>query len=141
MNLKRKPLILARHLKKVEAHKPQLMIETIQYYTDLAETYPEISIQAIGTTDSGKPLHIVTLNPDKDFDFKSIRETKRILLINNGIHPGESDGIDATMMLYTDIAEGKIEAPKNTVLVTIPIYNVGGSLKSKFHNPNQSKRT
>jgi hypothetical protein len=111
-------------------------VETIQYFSDLAETYPMISIQEIGTTDSGKTLHIVTLNPDKDFDFKSIRETKRILLINNGIHPGESDGIDATMMLYRDIAEGKIEAPKNTVLVTIPIYNVGGSL-----NRNSTTRT
>jgi hypothetical protein len=51
-----------------------------------------------------------------------------VLLINNGIHPGESDGIDATMMLYRDLAQGKIKAPKNTVLVTIPIYNIGGSL-------------
>ena len=110
--------------------------ETIQYYSDLAETYPEISIQAIGTTDSGKPLHILTLNPDKEFDFETIRQTKRILLINNGIHPGEPDGIDATMMLYRDIVQGKIEVPKNTVLVTIPIYNVGGSL-----NRNSTTRT
>lgn len=110
--------------------------ETIQYYSDLAEAYPEISTQAIGVTDSGKPLHIVTLNPDKEFGFENIRKTKRILLINNGIHPGESDGIDATMMLYRDIVQGTIEAPKHTVLVTIPIYNIGGSL-----NRNSTTRT
>jgi hypothetical protein len=111
--------------------------ETIQFYTDLAEAYSEISIQAIGETDSGKPLHIVTLNPDGNRDdFESIRKNKRILLINNGIHPGESDGIDATMMLYRDIVQGNIDAPKNTVLVAIPIYNVGGSL-----NRNSSTRT
>ncbi|MCB0447971.1 MAG: hypothetical protein KDD03_10760, partial [Gelidibacter sp.] len=96
--------------------------------TNLAEVYPQISIDSIGETDSGKPLHIVTLNPDAEFDFKTIRKNKRILLINNGIHPGESDGIDATMMLFRDIAKGAIDAPTNTVLVTIPIYNVGGSL-------------
>lgn len=121
---------------KSEGKQTATYDETIQYYTDLAEIYPEISIQAIGNTDSGKPLHIVTLNPDKDFDFESIRKTKRILFINNGIHPGESDGIDATMMLYRDIVNGKIETPKNTVLVTIPIYNVGGSL-----NRNSTTRT
>ena len=110
--------------------------QTIQYYKDLATAYSSISIDSIGSTDSGKPLHLVTLNPDGTFNFESIRNDKRILLINNGIHPGESDGIDATMMLFRDIASGKIEAPKHTVLVTIPIYNVGGSL-----NRNTSTRT
>ena len=102
--------------------------QTIQFYNNLAEAYPEVSIQAIGETDSGKPLHLVTLNLDATFNFSEIRKNKRILLINNGIHPGESDGIDATMMLFRDLVQGKIETPKNTVLATIPIYNVGGSL-------------
>ncbi|MBO6879712.1 M14 family metallopeptidase [Winogradskyella sp.] len=111
--------------------------ETIQYYLDLADSYSEISIQEIGETDSGKPLHIVTLNMNgTGDDFESLRKDNRILLINNGIHPGESDGIDATMMLYRDIVQGKIEAPKRTILVTIPIYNVGGSL-----NRNSGTRT
>ncbi len=111
--------------------------QTIQYYTDLSDTYSEISIQEVGETDSGKPLHIVILNMnDSGDDFKTIRKNNRILLINNGIHPGESDGIDATMMLFRDIATGEIEAPKSTVLVTIPIYNVGGSL-----NRNSGTRT
>ena len=121
---------------KSEGKQTATYNETIRYYTDLAEAYSEISIQSIGATDSEKPLHIVTFNPDKEFDFETIRKTKRILLINNGIHPGESDGIDATMMLYRDMVEGKIEAPKNTVLITIPIYNVGGSL-----NRNSTTRT
>jgi hypothetical protein len=110
--------------------------QTIQYYKDLADSYKEISIQEIGETDSGKPLHIVTLNPEREFDFDDIRKNKRIILINNGIHPGESDGIDATMMFFRDIVQGKIKSPGKTVLVTIPIYNVGGSL-----NRNSTTRT
>ena len=103
--------------------------ETIQFYSDLADSYSEISIREMGETDSGEPLHIVTLNTNNSGDdFDKLRPNNRILLINNGIHPGESDGIDATMMLYRDIVQGKIEAPKQTVLVTIPIYNIGGSL-------------
>ena len=38
--------------------------ETITFYKKLAEVYPEIAIEAIGETDSGEPLYIVTLNPD-----------------------------------------------------------------------------
>jgi hypothetical protein len=111
--------------------------ETIQYYEDLAAQYDEVYISEIGETDSGKPLHIITLNMNKSGDdYNKLRENNRILLINNGIHPGESDGIDATMMLYRDLVQGKIEAPKNTVLVTIPIYNIGGSL-----NRNSGTRT
>jgi len=110
--------------------------EVITYYQNLSETYPEIQMKEMGITDSGNPLHIITLNPEKEFDFEKIRQTKRILLINNGIHPGESDGIDATMLLFRDIAQGKIEAPKNTVLVAIPIYNIGGAL-----NRNTGTRT
>jgi hypothetical protein len=122
---------------KSEGFETATYQETIKYYEDLANSYTEISIQEIGETDSGKPLHIVTLNMKGSGDnFESLRQNNRILLVNNGIHPGESDGIDATMMLFRDVVQGKIEAPKNTIVVTIPIYNVGGSL-----NRNSTTRT
>ncbi|MDO6809579.1 M14 family metallopeptidase [Zobellia galactanivorans] len=103
-------------------------LETIDFYIRLAKDFPEINMQTIGSTDSGYPLHIITYNPDGDFNLKKVSSDKTILFINNGIHPGESDGIDATMLLFRDFASGKIPAPKNTVLVTIPIYNIGGAL-------------
>ncbi|SFZ89230.1 hypothetical protein SAMN05428642_10163 [Flaviramulus basaltis] len=125
------------HFEKTKGLETATYQQTIKFYNNLAEAYPEISIDSVGETDSGKPLHIITLNIDKVFSFSEIHKTeKRILLINNGIHPGESDGIDATMMLFKDIVQGKIEAPKNTILVTIPIYNIGGSL-----NRNSTTRT
>lgn len=110
--------------------------EVIQFYLELAKAYPEIAIQSFGETDSGKPLHLVMFNPEAEFNFKNIRKNKRTLLINNGIHPGEPDGIDATMMLFRDLAEGKVKTPKNVALATIPIYNIGGSL-----NRNTTSRT
>ena len=36
--------------------------QTITFYKNLANKYPEIKIQEIGATDSGKPLHLVTFN-------------------------------------------------------------------------------
>ncbi|WP_411032275.1 M14 family metallopeptidase [Spongiimicrobium sp. 3-5] len=104
-------------------------LQVIDFYIQLAKEFPEINIQTIGDTDSGFPLHVVTYNAEGDFNFQKIGQEKTIVLINNGIHPGESDGIDATMLLYRDLALEKIPTPKNTVLVTIPVYNVGGSLQ------------
>ena len=109
--------------------------ETIDFYIRLAKEFPEINIQSIGETDIGLPLHIVTFNSDGDFNFQKIREKKAIILINNGIHPGESDGIDASMLLFRDLALGTLDTPQNTVLVTIPVYNIGGVL-----NRNSSSR-
>jgi hypothetical protein len=102
--------------------------ETIKYYTLLAHDFPTIKMQEMGLTDSGYPLHMITFNPDKQFDFNTIKKNKAVILLNNGIHAGEPDGIDATMQLFRDLALGKIKAPKNTVIVTIPVYNIGGAL-------------
>lgn len=113
---------------KSEGKQTATYAETIDFYIKLAKNFPEINIQTIGETDSGYPLHLVTFNLDGEFNFKKIRENKTIILINNGIHPGESDGIDATMLLFRDMAEKKINSPENTVIATIPIYNVGGAL-------------
>lgn len=109
--------------------------EVISFYIDLAREFSAVNIQTIGETDSGYPLHIVTYNPEADFNFQRIREDKLILLINNGIHPGETDGIDASMLLFRDLALEKIKAPEGTVVVTIPVYNIGGAL-----NRNSSTR-
>ena len=102
--------------------------ETIKYYQLLAHDFATIEIQEMGLTDSGEPLHIVIFNAEKEFDFEKIKKNKAIVLINNGIHAGEPDGIDATMQLYRDLALGKVKAPKNTVIVCIPVYNIGGAL-------------
>lgn len=102
--------------------------EVIDFYIRLAREFPEINVQTIGETDSGHPLHMVTYNPDSDFNFQKIGKDKLVLLINNGIHPGESDGIDATMILFRDYALNRLSPPGNVVLATIPVYNVGGAI-------------
>ena len=102
--------------------------ETIAYYKLLADDFPTIEIRKMGLTDSGEPLHMVIFNPEKEFNFGSIQKNKAVILLNNGIHAGEPDGIDASMQLFRDLALGKIKAPKNTVIVCIPVYNIGGAL-------------
>lgn len=105
--------------------------ETISFYKKLAVAYPEISMLEMGETDSGYPLHLVVFNSSKKFDFNKINNAKKtIILINNAIHPGESDGVDASMMLLRDLVQdkNKIKELKNVVLAIIPMYNIGGAL-------------
>ncbi len=111
--------------------------EVIEFYTQLAENYKSIAMYTMDKTDSGKPLHLITFNPNRSFESEFSGDNKKnILLINNGIHPGESDGIDASMLLLRDLANNKIETPKNTIIAVIPVYNIGGAL-----NRNSTTRT
>ncbi|WP_207435555.1 M14 family metallopeptidase [Sabulibacter ruber] len=110
--------------------------ECIDYYQRLDEAYHEIKMTPVGMTDVGKPLHTVVVSTDGDFDPESIhRKGKTVLLVQNGIHPGEPEGIDATMMLTRDLVQNKKLRKQldNVVLVIIPIYNVGGALNRNSH--------
>lgn len=113
--------------------------EVISFYQSLAQSSESISMIEMGLTDSGEPLHLVVIDHDQDFNFSISREKgKKILLINNGIHPGEPDGIESSMMLARDLAQGK-EGYTDIVLAIIPIYNVGGALnRNQFSRANQN---
>ena len=112
--------------------------EVITFYQNLAQQFPSVSIREMGFSDSGKPLHLVVFNPTAVFTPKAFQE-KLVMLVNNGIHPGETDGIDASMMFFRDLAQNKIDSPKNTIIATIPIYNVGGALnRNKYSRTNQN---
>lgn len=114
--------------------------ECIRYYTALDAAFPTIQIKEFGLTDAGYPLHLVLFSNDKTHD-PSIwhKKNKLVIMINNGIHPGEPDGIDASMMFLRDLATGKIKAPDNVVLGIIPVYNIGGSLnRNSFSRVNQN---
>lgn len=102
--------------------------EVIEFYRGLSKEYSSISLKTMGQTDSGIPLHIVTFSADAEFNFAKLQEEKTIVLINNGIHPGETDGIDATMLLFRNLAQNQIKTPENVVIVAIPVYNIGGAL-------------
>ena len=112
--------------------------EVISFYEALDKKYPQMQMQTAGPTDIGKPLHVVILSRDKVFDPAAIRrQNKRVLLINNGIHPGEPEGIDATMMMARNLLE-QDQLPKDVVICIIPVYNIGGSLNRGVSRINQN---
>jgi len=97
--------------------------EMIAFYKDASEFSKNVELKTMGTTDAGEPLHLVSYYNRK----KS--ENSINILINNGIHPGEPDGIDASMILLRDLVNKSVELPEHINLHIIPAYNVGGMLK------------
>jgi hypothetical protein len=105
--------------------------EAMLWWENIDKASPYLSIANVGTTDAGEPLHLIVISPTKNFLPKKLHEKERtIMLINNGIHPGESDGIDASMLFARDLlSDSDFESKyENTVFLIIPIYNVGGAL-------------
>jgi len=103
--------------------------ETIAYFKHIDSMCEDMQMRSYGTTDAGFPLDVLVIDGDKQFTPEAARAAgKAILLINNGIHPGEPDGIDASMLLARDIVINKYKISDNVVLAIIPVYNIGGCL-------------
>jgi len=125
---------------QTQAKETPTYSEIISWWKMMDNRFPTIKMQAMGPSDAGFPLHLVIVSNDGDFEMTSLhRKNKRIILINNGIHPGEPDGIDASMLLVRDIATHKIKLPDNVVLAIIPVYNIGGCLnRSPWYRVDQN---
>ncbi|MFD2934077.1 M14 family zinc carboxypeptidase [Spirosoma flavum] len=108
--------------------------QIIGWYQQLDRQYDQAKLIEIGKTDVGKPLHLFLLAADKQFTSRPNRVT---ILINNGIHPGEPEGIDACMMLARDLLKAN-KLPKNTLVAIVPVYNVGGCLNRGVSRVNQN---
>jgi len=96
--------------------------EMMSFYESAAKHSGNLSIKSYGMTDISLPLQLVTYQTS-DTDENTLH-----LLINNGIHPGESDGIDASMLMLKEIINQKIDFPDQIALHIIPSYNLGGML-------------
>ena len=114
---------------KSNGTKTPSYFEAIDWWQKLDAQSGKIKMLTMGMSDAGYPLHLVIVANNGDYNFDNIRKNnKRVILVNNGIHPGEPDGIDASMLLARDIVTNKIKLPDNVVLAIIPVYNIGGCL-------------
>jgi hypothetical protein len=102
--------------------------EIISYYQKLVKGKQQVRMFNYGTTDVGKPLTLIVLSRDNIFDpAQAHKLNKTVILVNNGIHPGEPEGIDASMMLVRDLLK-KNTLPKNLVICIVAVYNIDGCL-------------
>ena len=125
---------------KTEGKESATYFEAINWYKHLDKNSTRVLVKEIGMTDAGYPLHLVLVSNDGKFDAAKWHiQNKAVILINNGIHPGEPDGIDASMMLVRDMITNKIKLPDNVALAFIPVYNIGGCLnRNSYSRANQN---
>ncbi len=102
--------------------------ELISFYEELARENRDIHLYAMGASDYGVPVYLCLLNVvgDSAKQFAQARKSTT-LLINNGIHPGEPCGVNASMQVAREFS-AMPEKQKGAFPVTaiIPAYNVGG---------------
>jgi Zinc carboxypeptidase len=106
--------------------------ECIAFHVRLAQAFGSwLRFEEAGRTDGGAPIHVGVFSADGVFEPHEIKAAGRpVFFNNNGIHPGEPEGIDACMAMLRDLClePARRAALGRTVLVYIPIYNVDGAL-------------
>lgn len=103
--------------------------EVITEYKTLDKPGDIMFLSEWGTTDAGIPLTAVVLSGDQTFyPFEADQKGKCVIMINNAIHPGEPDGVDASIQLTRYYLANPKSLPINVILVIIPIYNIDGYL-------------
>lgn len=116
---------------ELDSNSTTTYTDCISYYHKLALSSKYISIHDAGYSDVSYPIQTVIISKHKEKNAADCaKHHKTIVLINNGIHPGEPDGIDACMILARNIIS-KTDLTKlldHVTIVIIPIYNIGGSL-------------
>lgn len=104
----------------------------IEFYQALAQRFPGcLKFSEIGRSDTGLPLYAGVVSSDGVFDAAEVKRAGRLVFFNNnGIHPGEPEGIDACMALVRDlcVTPQSLAALGSAVYLFIPVYNVDGCL-------------
>ena len=96
----------------------------IKRYQNLSNTYNTCDLISFGETDSGEPLRLFLMNASGEFYPEGIHN-KTVILVQNGIHAGESCGIDASIEWAEELMRSN-SLPDNVVIGIIPVYNIGG---------------
>ncbi len=116
--------------------------ETLAYLQRLDSASQWVSLQSFGVTPQGRDLPLVVVAKNGEFTPDSARASgKEIILIQSGIHAGEIDGKDASLMLLREIAitEALEDLADEAVILFMPIFNLDGHERSgPFNRINQN---
>lgn len=114
--------------------------EVRAYLDRLAQASSLIHVVTIGKTSLGRDMIAVVVSKDgAATSIDKLDHMRPTILAQGGIHPGESDGTDAGLMLLRDIAlRGKSGLVDKANFIFVPIFNIDGHENtSRFSRPNQ----
>lgn len=116
--------------------------ECIQMFEAMDDSSDIAELLTIGKGDSGKPIHLFIISKDRNFFPEHFDREKSVVFINNAIHPGEPDGVDACLMFCREILNEKNDLHyllDSVIFCIIPIYNVDGALmRNGYSRSNQN---
>jgi hypothetical protein len=116
-------------------------VQTMEYVARFEQT-GKAHLFTFGASPQGRALKCLVVTGSREFTPQDARRSgKVVVLIQNGIHAGEIEGKDASMLMLRDmIVENTLShLLQNIVLLVVPILNVDGhERRSKFNRPNQN---
>ena len=114
--------------------------ELIEIYKKWDLMHSEIELYQMGESDTEFPLYLVILNGAQDslLTFQKAR-TNTTILINNAIHAGEPDGVNACLLWIEEWIKAGKKTKNLPVIAIIPAYNIGGMMnRSSSSRANQN---
>ena len=103
--------------------------ETLEFCRKMDASSPLISLQVMGKSARNRDIPFLVVDGQGMTDPVAIhRAGKALVLIQACIHPGESEGKDAGLMLIRDLVFGQKPSPllNHLSILFIPIFNVDG---------------
>lgn len=131
------PAEFLTHCEKTHYQETGRYDETLKFARKFQKASPYVRVLTLGRTGQGRDLMLLVVSKDQAFTPQAAVETgKPILLIQNGIHPGEISGKEASHMLLRDILITKRYAGwlDHLILLVIPVFNVDGHERVSLYN-------
>lgn len=102
--------------------------QTVEFCKELARASPVISYQVFGMSPQGRDLPLLILDKDGFTTPGEVNRSGKIkLLVQGCVHSGESEGKDAGLVLFRDIAMNNKDLNLDSITILfIPIFNVDG---------------
>lgn len=116
--------------------------ECVTIFSEMDKSSDYAHLTKIGVGDIGKPIHLFIINKEGEFTMEHFNPKKSVIFINNAIHPGEPDGVDACIAFCKEILNPSNELHHlldSLIFCIIPMYNVDGALiRNSYSRSNQN---
>lgn len=110
---------------------------TVNYLKNIADYNEYAELKSMGISPQGREIYYLVVSKDKMFNAGEVRNSEKpVLLVLNGIHSGEINGKDASLLLLREIlvTKEKENYLDNSVLLVVPIFNVDGHERRGAYN-------
>ncbi len=116
--------------------------ETVEIAHRLEQASRFVKALNIGVTPEGRTMIALVVSKDRAFTPEAAARTgKAVVFIQSGIHSGEIEGKDTSLMLVRDMTVSRRYAAwlDRAIFVIVPVFNVDGHEHlSPYHRPSQN---